>query len=344
MRHINDQTLDQLLADSLDESQERELEAHVQRCSPCAARLREWEMLFPQIRGVAPAGDESIEDAAIPATRSSVVMLPDWTPPAELPHPPRSRPSPLWIVVAALAVAAGWLAVRRTAGEAEPNLATYEPAPPAADTTGGGLGSGMSDSIQRAAFADSAALRAIQTPVTEPVNEPAPDPPESSATPSTTPSTTPAVQPDTSNRTRPENTVQFPVRADSDPTETVALPAQFTRVTLGDAIDRLGGSIRLIDGLTPEAVEIAGGAALPGADPGRLVVRIIYDGPDGRVILDQQRLNRAGSREPDIAVNTAQSGVSVAQWVDWKGYWISLACRTNQESLLAIANRIRESK
>src|SRR6185503_16393655 len=110
MRHIDDQTLDQLLADSLDESQERELEAHVQRCPPCAARLREWETLFPQSRGVAPAGDEPIEHVAIPATRSSVVMLPDWAPPAEIPPPPRSRPSPLWIVVAVLAVAAGWLA------------------------------------------------------------------------------------------------------------------------------------------------------------------------------------------------------------------------------------------
>jgi hypothetical protein len=99
----------------------------------------------------------------------------------------------------------------------------------------------------------------------------------------------------------------------------------------------------MIEGLSPEAVEIATGSVLPGANPGLVVVRMIYNGPGGRIILDQQRLSRPGSQEPDIAINTAPSGVSVAQWVDWKGYWISLASRTDQQSLLAIANRIRES-
>lgn len=333
MRHIDDQTLDQLLADSLGETQERELEAHIQQCPPCAARLREWEVLFPQIRGVAPGGDEPAGEIAMPATRSSVVILPDWTPPPEGPHAPRPRPSPLWVVVAVLAVVAGWLALRRGNAEAGPDLATYEPGLPNVDTVRGGLGSGMSDSIQRQAFADSAALRAIQTPVIEPLTEPGT--PEAIATPAA---------PDTQSPTRTVDTVQFPVKVDSDPAEPAAMPTEFTRVTLGDAIERLGGSIRLIDGMKPETVEIAGGSVLPGADPGRLVVRIVYNGSDGRIILDQQRLNRPGSREPDIAVNTAPSGVSVAQWVDWKGYWISLACRTNQQELLAIANRIHESQ
>lgn len=336
MRHIDDQTLDHLLADSLDETEERGLEAHIQQCPACAARLREWEVLFPQIRGIAPGGDEPVGDDAIPATRSSVVILPDWTPPPEVPHPPRSRASPLWIVVAVLAVIAGWLALRPGKAAAGPDLATYEPGLPNEDTTGGGLGSGMSDSIQRSAFADSAALRAIQTPVTEPLTEP--------GTPEIV--TTPAAAPDTQPQSPPRNVdaVQFPVRVDSDPAESTAMPTEFTRVTLGDAIKRLGGAIRLIDGMSPETVEIAAGSVLPGADPGKLVVRIVYSGSDGRIILDQQRLNRPGSREPDIAVNTAPSGVSVAQWVDWKGYWISLACRTNQEELLAIANRIHESQ
>jgi len=336
MRHINDQTLDQLLADSLDEQQERELETHVQQCPACAARLREWEALFPQIRGVAPAGEEQIGDVAIPATRSSVVILPDWTPPAEAPHLRRSRPSPLWIIVAVLGVVAAWLALREPANPAAgPDLAIYEQEQPQpnVDTMTGALGSGLSDSSHALAFADSATIAPIQTPATEPLTEP--DPQESIATP--------AVR-DTVSRMRQVDTVQFPVRTDSDPIRTAPLPTAFTRVTLGDAIARLGGSIRLIEGLNPMTVEIAGGSVLPGADPGRLVVRIVYDGPDGRIILDQQRLDRTGSREPDIAVNTAPSGVSVAQWVDWKGFWISLACRTSQESLLAVANRIRESQ
>jgi len=336
MRHINDQTLDQLLADSLDEHKERELETHVQQCSSCAARLREWEALFPQIRGVAPGGEEPFGDGAMPATRSSVVILPDWTPPAEAPHLPRSRPSPLWFIVLLLGGAAAWLALRdRVAPGAGPDLAIYEQAPPNpnVDTTTGALGSGLGDSSHASAFADSAAIPPIQTRDTQPL--PQPDPQESIVTPAL---------PDTVNRTQQEDPVQFPVTRDSEPIPSAPMPTEFTRVTLGDAIARLGGSIRLIDGLSPATVEIAGGSVLPGADPGRLVVRIIYDSPDGRIILDQQRLNRTGSREPDIAVNTAPSGVSVAQWVDWKGFWISLACRTSQEALLAVANRIRESQ
>ena len=340
MRHIDDRTLDQLLEDSLGEQQEHELEAHIQHCPPCAARLREWEALFPQIRGVAPAGEDAIGATELPATRSSVVILPDWTPPVELPRAPRARPTPLWVVVAVLALVAAWLALRgRGTREEGPNLAINEPGLPNVDTMAGGLGSGLGDSTRRSAVAESAAALGVQYPA-----------PESLTAPDTRYPLTPAVA-DSENRpavARPEDTVQFPIIADRDPTETPdpapARPTEFTRVTLGDAIERLGGPVRVIEGLSPEAVEVAGGSVLPGADPGRLVVRIIYNGPDGRIILDQQRLSRPGPREPDIAITTAQSGVSVAQWIDWKGYWISLASRTSQESLLAIANRIRESQ
>lgn len=336
MRHINDRTLDQLLEDSLDEQQEHELETHIQQCPPCAARLREWEALFPQIRGVAPASEDTISDAELPATRSSVVILPDWTPPAESPRTPRTRPSPLWAVVAALALVAAWLALRESSNPEEGrNLAINEQGLPNVDTMAGGLG----DSTRPSASAESAAALAVRYPAPESLT--APDTPYAHNTPAV---------PDSENRpavARSEDTVQFPIKADRDPTETPnpapGLPTEFTRVTLGDAIDRLGGPVRMIDGLSPEAVEIAGGSVLPGADPGRLVVRIVYNGTGGRIILDQQRLGRPGPREPDIAITTAQSGVSVAQWIDWKGYWISLASRTSQESLLAIANRIRES-
>jgi hypothetical protein len=131
-------------------------------------------------------------------------------------------------------------------------------------------------------------------------------------------------------------------RADSEPArELPPLPAQFQRVTLGEAITRLSGTVRLIQGLNPEAVEIAQGSALPGADPARPVVRVVYNAPEGRLIMDQQRVGGSGGREPTIAISTAPNGVSVAQWVDRGGFWISLAGRADQQTLLAIANRIR---
>jgi len=88
-------------------------------------------------------------------------------------------------------------------------------------------------------------------------------------------------------------------------------------------------------------VEIAQGSALPGADPALAVVRLVYDAPEGRLILDQQRLGRAGSREPNIAISTTPTGVSVAQWVDRGGFWITLAGKADQQTLLAVANRVR---
>jgi hypothetical protein len=112
-------------------------------------------------------------------------------------------------------------------------------------------------------------------------------------------------------------------------------------VSLGEAIGRLAGTVRLIQGLNPEAVEVAQGSALPGADPARAVVRVVYNAPEGRLIMDQQRLSRSGGPEPSISISTAPNGVSVAQWVDRGGFWISLAGRADQETLLAIANRIR---
>lgn len=370
MRHINDQTLDQLLEDSLGDQDERELEMHIQQCHTCAARLREWEVLFPQIRGVAPAVEGQLEEAlAASPVRSSVVILPDWTPPPEAPQAPRTRPSKLWAVVGVLAIAAAWLGFRNTdVTNDEPTLVANEPPPqPSTDTQVGALGSGVG--LTPSAFAESAAANAVQkdagAPVVDsvderdslPATEEAPPPRDD---PPAAPETRVAV--DEENRpaiTSREEPVRFPIKSPEKtppatqpapevarPTNTgggTPLPVAFTRVSLGEAISRLGGPVRLIEGMTPEVVEVAAGTALPGADPDHAVVRLIYNSPTGRIILDQQRLNRRGPQEPDIAINTAASGVSVAQWVDWKGYWISLASRTNQESLLAIANRIRES-
>lgn len=62
------------------------------------------------------------------------------------------------------------------------------------------------------------------------------------------------------------------------------------RITLDEAVAQLGGSIRLIDGLAPQRVELLSGVDVPGADPDRQVIRVYYEEPDlGMVTLDQQR-------------------------------------------------------
>lgn len=375
MRHLSDDTLHHLLDDSLDEKAERELELHVHECAPCATRLKEWETLFPHIRGVVPVaehpGPESDEEFEFHPPQN-VVILPDWTPP---PSPPRltpPRPRIAWAAVFVLAVIVGWLLVRprgqseeaRITANDENTVAAGPPAPAPVvrtDTAGSGLGVGIADSSKLAA--DSPV---VQIPLPAPESASRFIPRETAATrpprDTTPPRQVASAEIDTENRpavARRDPPVEFPIKApvrkptDTQPSSSTApaeepppsrpLPATFTRVTLGEAISRLGGPVRLISGMTPEAVEIAAGSALPGADPNRAVVRVIYNAPAGRIILDQQRLNRAGSQEPDITISTAPSGVSVAQWVDWKGYWISLASHTSQEALLAIANSIAES-
>jgi hypothetical protein len=379
MRHLSDDTLHQLLDDSLDEKAERELELHVHECAPCATRLKEWETLFPHIRGVVPvaehAGPESEEEFEFRPPQN-VVILPDWTPP---PSPPRltpPRPRIAWAAVFVMAVIVGWLLMRprgqpeeaRIVANDENPVAAGPPAPVTVvrtDTAGSGLGVGIADS-SKLGTADSAVVQ-IPLPAAEsasrfiPRETAATRPPRDTTPPRQVASAEPTAEIDTENRpavARRDPPVEFPIKApvrkttDDQPSAGSApaeepparpLPATFTRVTLGEAISRLGGPVRLISGMTPEAVEIAAGSALPGADPGRAVIRVIYNAPAGRIILDQQRLNRRGSQEPDIAISTAPSGVSVAQWVDWKGYWISIASHTSQEALLAIANSIAET-
>jgi hypothetical protein len=380
MGHISDRTLDNLLEGSIDDAGELAIEEHVRRCDRCAHRLREWEMLFPQIKNLIPTGEHPAMSAqgAIAAPRPHAVFIPDWTPPRSA----HTLPTRLaWGVVIALAAGAGYLLFQRTKEES-PSIGylpeSYEMATESSESSTGdsaGLGSGIpttpevqlpsleaARAQQESALArarDSVALASAKRDSVALASAKLEREPAQRETPPPQPEARQSVEQDvrvpSPNRETP---VSFPIKAATPPTQQAnrnttpaepardpaalaPLPNQFQRVTLGEAISRLSGSVRLIQGLNPEAVEIAQGSALPGADPGKAVVRVVYNAPEGRLIMDQQRLDRPGSREPNIAISTAPNGVSVAQWVDRGGFWISLAGRADQQTLLAIANRIR---
>lgn len=367
MGHISDRTLDNLLDGSIDDAGELAIEEHVRRCDRCAQRLREWELLFPQVKSLIPTGEHPIPSGQHPATpgppafatpRAPAVFVPDWTPP----RTPHALPTRLaWGLVLVLALGAGYLLLQRARGEA-PVIAyqpgAYQMASQSATGDSQGLGSGIAvpdsatPSTAGILTADSILARARAQAVREanlperpePAREP-PPPPVTSRESAERDVRVPA-------RDR-ETPVSFPIKVDPStrpakqpspsPQEATAPPlsAQFQRVSLGEAINLLAGTVRLIQGLNPVAVEVAQGSALPGADPGKAVVRVVYNAPEGRLIMDQQRLGRGGSLEPSIAISTAPNGVSVAQWIDRGGFWISLAGRADQQTLLAIANRIR---
>lgn len=386
--HISDRALDSLLEGSLSEGEELAIEDHARKCARCASRLREWQILFPQIKTFIPtpehpafATEPSFAQAAAPPftptpRQSSLnVFVPDWSPPPT--H--RSTSARIaWVLVALLSLGAAYLLVRRF--QKPPEESAFLPsginaATPSSDSSG--LGSGISSAIDSAALKEAhdeflrdsiteALAAQLHPPVTDsaagappgPVVE---NPPTSATVASRSGDETAAPAP------REQDPPRFPFRANpsgaasttagsgstsgnpaatnpassNPPAPSMALPEQFTRVSLGEAISRLAGTVRLIQGMTPEAVEIAQGTVLPGADPARAVVRVIYNGPEGRIIMDQQRLDRGQGEEPNIAISTTPNGVSVAQWVDRGGFWISLAGKVDQQALLAIANRIR---
>jgi anti-sigma factor RsiW len=136
------------------------------------------------------------------------------------------------------------------------------------------------------------------------------------------------------------------------------------RITLEEAVGHLGGSIQLIDGLSPQRVELLSGSEVAGADPARPVVRVYYEEPDlGMVTLDQQRPGpsfssqraeelAAGAVQPE-PLTTAQSrlrrsvspilpGPEVTT-VAWRveGTWLMLSSRLDRAKLMGLQARVR---
>ena len=123
--------------------------------------------------------------------------------------------------------------------------------------------------------------------------------------------------------------------------------AGFRRVSLEEAVRRLSGSMRLIDGMAPARVEVGPGRLVPGAAPEREVVRVVYADATGRpLFLDQQPGEGAdasvnGLMSGDTLVTPTGSGASQVRWVDRNGFWLSLTGTAPLDSLRAMVARIR---
>jgi len=65
----------------------------------------------------------------------------------------------------------------------------------------------------------------------------------------------------------------------------------YLRIGLDEAARQLGRPVHVIEGMQPQFMGLAQGTASAGADPGRPVVRVVYQDNQGRMILlDQQRI------------------------------------------------------
>lgn len=137
------------------------------------------------------------------------------------------------------------------------------------------------------------------------------------------------------------------------------------RITMDEAVTHLGGTIRLIDGLTPQRVELLAGVDVAGADPGREVIRIYYEEPDlGLVTLDQQRpgpsfsaMRSQSEVSPDSVTLTPAptSGIGRAMEravgpgrpalasLTWRrdGAWLSLTSRLTKDQMTMLQARVK---
>lgn len=125
-----------------------------------------------------------------------------------------------------------------------------------------------------------------------------------------------------------------------------ALLATFRRVTLEEAVRRLGGPIRQLEGLQPVKVEAGPGHMVPGADPNHDVIRVTYvDANNSPFVLDQQVIDSAGGSfaglmAGDTLITTTASGSMRVRWLDRK-FWLSLAGNATADSLRKLISRVR---
>jgi hypothetical protein len=126
-----------------------------------------------------------------------------------------------------------------------------------------------------------------------------------------------------------------------------AMPTTFRVIGMEEAVRMLGGSIRLIDGLTP--TRVLAGRAAGGKDAA--TVRVVYEDPPGRELwLDQRRgaiaeVGRADAATAllpgDTLMVVREQGARSLDWVDQTGFLLRLTGYVPTDSLQRLQARIR---
>ncbi len=318
MSHLDEGTIQALLDGELDAAEQSRLERHVETCPACAARVAE-------ARGFQREADRLVDLLAVPSRPVA--------PPVR-----RRRPVPMrtlaWAASLALAVSLGYWgrgvlspAPTLRSDAAQPGGATERPAP----TEAGAPPAGPVQEARQSTDSVVPAAKEHRAAAPPTVATPAPAAPAAKALA--------AAESDEREGAR-ANEVQRDAA--------VAAAPAWRVVTMEEAVTQLGGQIRLIDGLTPERVEVGPGTALAGADVGLPVVRISYAG--GGVVLDQQRPTRqfarmegASAQAAKVAEPSVASDVTgrVTTWQERDGIRFVVTGSVSPDSLAALARRVR---
>jgi len=300
VRHADEGTLHSYLDGELTPAEVTELERHLSICAPCRAQLAEARSFMTEADGLVVALD-------VPHAPTKPFVAPM--------APPRWRPrltTLAWAATIVIAVGLGYSLRPRFAPAIGSEVIASPPQTPVADAPASPTPTVV---IAPRITPPSAKATGVTAPgTTRGGSEPQPTPAAELASTDAVPAARAAdvdhlaEQSNAAANTLQRQAARQPVNSaagasgiamvDGTPVDTTLKGPTFgpantaapRRITLDEAVAQLGGSIRLIDGLAPQRVELLSGVDVPGADPDRQVIRVYYEEPDlGLVTLDQQR-------------------------------------------------------
>jgi hypothetical protein len=351
MFHLDERVLEKLVTGSASGNEAAKYSRHASGCRQCSRMLEEWRDNFPEIDEIYPWLGET-EGSVATVTPMGMMVSPGvsgW-------RLPRLDPANmLWVVALLMALLVGYGAHRMRKADAGLDLAGSVRRPPPA-SAGSGAGAVMPEkgATKPAAEPKSAATTPPPAPATTPRTAAPPVTRERAPAPVRTASPEP-------KREKPQPVRRAESLPDSDSRPTGSAPAtssgfpvsaNFRRVSMSEAVLKLGGQLRLIEGLEPDHVEIGPASAVPGSQAGLDVIRVVYrSSSGGRILLDQQLIpaDASGFRPLDdpaleggeTAFGSAPNGVSVGTWLDNDGYRMSLVARASVDSLRRLVPLIR---
>lgn len=351
MLHADEGLLHAYLDGELEPAPRAALEGHLAVCPPCRGRLAEARAFVAESDDLVLALDPATGDSA-PAPRRA-------------PRAWYRRPA-TWAWAASLVAAVG---LGYTWRDRLPATSVESAAPPAPRVPAEVAARPVPSAPAASDAADRRARASTPRPAPGPETKATSELPQpaaagagvtllAQAATEAAPPATPAAPPE-SAAVRYEDGV--PVPADAPVAANAFGPAlgerAARRITMEEAVAQLGGSIRLIDGLTPRRIETIAGVDVAGADPNRDVVRIYYEEPDlGTVTLDQQRPAAAPlastrddlTQRVEVAPMPRAAGRMVApaaglSTLTWRaeGVWLSLRSRLPRDRMAALQGRIR---
>lgn len=328
MFHLNDRLLEKLIDGSASGSEVNRIRSHTESCRACARRLEEWRDNYQELDQHFPElATESGPAATV--TPGGLVLMPSVEEPKRRWELELS--TLLWIATVLMALLVGYGASRLrqpNEGMAVANRGTTPTPAPAPATTPIPPATGLAAGGATA-------------------------PPESRPAPaSTAPSTTPVVTSSASRATPPRPTPPAVEPSRTPEPKPLSVSPRFRAVGAREASLRLGGRLRMVAGLDPDHIEVGPASAVPGAQAGLDVVRVVYRTADGgRILVDQQLIpaDSSGFRPIDdptlesgeTAYGTSPTGVSVATWLDEEGYRISVVAQAPVDSLKRLVQRVQ---